>query len=294
MEDPRLRILKMLEEGKISAEEAARLLESLEHAGPPKHEHVHHRARHRVHEHWTEEPSGLSGFMRGIGSMVSELIRAVPDVVESSVKTRWATMKQTIPTDRVRRVLVKVMGGDLDIHIRPIQEIQVSGSGMHSVVKRMGEELVIKDMGGDLSLTLPPDKPLALKIMGGDVEIFDLQQKGEWTIMGGDATAHVKELHDLRVKVAGGDLTLLIPREAEFEVEVKVKHERFRFPPGWRASEEEEVLGEEVIFSEGFQGRLQKVAPGIYRIGTQPQAKIRIEIAGGTVEFRERKNGGDS
>jgi len=288
MEDPRLRILKMVEEGKISAEEAARLLESLEHAPRPQHEHPHgHGPHHPEHqESGGRWGMGFQGVMRGIGSMVSEIMRVIPDALESSVRNPWANVKQNIPVEGIKHIRIKHMGGDLRVQVRPTSEIAVSGTGSARVVKRVGDDLNVKVMGGDSSLTIPPGKPLELKAMGGDVEILNLQQESQVKILGGDVSLDVQELRDIRGKIAGGDLTLRIPKDASFEVEVHFRHGDRHTP--WTETEEDPLATGDLVFAPSFQERLQKISDHHYQIGDAPKAKIQIEISGGTVRFEER------
>lgn len=263
MEDAKMRILKMLEEGKISAEEAIRLLESLEQAQKKE---TTRTAKETTEE---QESLGFDKFFSSIGEMVAGIMKSIPKMAQRGIEIPYSSQRRIIDASNVERITVKVMGGDITVRTSDDKKIFVSNISFPGTVKRVNKKVFAKCMGGDVDLTVPNDVPLVVKVMGGDAEIRDLEQDATIAVQGGDATLYVKTPKRIESKLQGGDLTVYLSKDAQLKVYAEVDED-----------------SSELIFSGELSEKVVEEHPGVYRIGDNPAGEIHIRIVGGTAVFQ--------
>lgn len=263
MKDIKMRILKMLEEGKISAEEAIRLLESLEKTKKKE------KTNEIEEESIEQESSGLDSVFTSIGEMVTSILKSIPRMVEKGINIPHSSQRRTIDASNIYRVVVKVIGGDITVRTSDDKRVVVSNISFPGSIKKADGEILVKSMGGDIDLTVPKGIPLRLKVVGGDTKIRDLEQDASISIQGGDLTVHIKSPKRIDSKLQGGDLTVYLPKDAQLRIFTDLDDET-----------------SELIFEEDLEGRVIQERSTVYRIGDNPEGEFHIKVVDGTVVFK--------
>ncbi len=232
--DERMRILKLLEEGKITADEAARLLEALK--GEPHY--------------------------KGPSFWASGLAKTITDAVTSSLRASFgevgSELRQTFKGKKM--VGISSVSGDVDIKGWDENKIEVSSTGgWLRKIRDEDDTLSIKELSGDLSLRVPTRIDLDLSLVSGDARIEGCEGKiylktvsgdielsrvrGQFTLksVSGDVQgegiegkleveAHSGEIgidfdkvEDIRVKVKTGHVELTIPQDSSLRLELETE-----------------------------------------------------------------------
>jgi len=198
MSDERARILKLLEDGKITADQAARLIEAM---GSERADTEFCRPSHA--------PFG-SRHVR-FRSGMRDLDR-IPDVVASAVASAMKSgfepgEDRTTDFPGKRHLLVKSVSGDLDVTGGDADRIGLSYSGGMVKVRSSGEQVVVRTMAGDVSATVPTDGRLELEVVSGDVCINAAGARIEVKTVSGDVDI-TKTAGDTQVRTVSGDVGL--------------------------------------------------------------------------------------
>jgi DUF4097 and DUF4098 domain-containing protein YvlB len=196
MNEERARILKMLEDGKITAEEAARLLEALKER-PRDTEGMHfHGPRFRK-----RFPMGLE--------MIPEVVaRTVEQAVESGIGEKMHLRERKFSAKS--EVGIRAVSSDIEIHGWEKEEIFMESSGLGKVTED-NNRLDIKTISGDVKLNLPIKTRLVLTTVSGDIEIEKIQSEFEIRTVSGDVELEniegVAAINTISGDVEGKDLT---------------------------------------------------------------------------------------
>ena len=232
----RMRILKLLEEGKITTEEAARLLEALK-----------------------EEPRER---YKGPSFWASGLAKNITDAVTSSLKASFGEaapeMRQTFKGKK--EIRVSSVSGNVNIKGWDENKVEVfSTRGWFRKVREENDSLSIKELSGDLSIKVPHkiildlslvsgdakiekcEGEIYLKAVSGDIEFSDI--KGELTLKSvsgdvrgkgiegrlesethsGETRIDFEEVENVKIKTRTGDVELTIPRDSSLKIELKTE-----------------------------------------------------------------------
>ena len=198
MSDERARILKLLEDGKITADQAARLIEAM---GSERMEPEFGRMPHR--------PFGTRHLRFRSG--MRDLDR-IPDVVATAVASAMKSgfepgEERSTDFPGKRHLLVKSVSGDIDVTRGDEGRIGLSYSGGMVKVRSSGEQVVVRTMAGDVSATVPADGRLEMEVVSGDVSISDAGARIEVKTVSGDVEI-AKTAGDAQVKTVSGDVNL--------------------------------------------------------------------------------------
>lgn len=211
----RLRILKLLEEGRISAEEASRLLEAL--GGGES------RKRHHPH--------GLSFW---------HSLESIPEMVTSAMAGAFADLSSLDPVGYPRkpRLELRLVSGDIEIQGRPDADLITVRKDGIGKVKEHGDTLEIKTISGNMSITLPAKTDLLIKGVSGDISLSTIDGRIEMTsvsgditgknlagslvadIVSGDADFAFDRVDRIEIFEKTGDVTLRLPENTAAEIEV--------------------------------------------------------------------------
>ncbi|MEO0115755.1 MAG: DUF4097 family beta strand repeat-containing protein [candidate division WOR-3 bacterium] len=169
MTDERARILKMLEEGKITAEEAARLLEAI-----------------RI-QPWEVEmiPFGPK-IRKGIAEMpeiFANIAKLVGKAVEAEFSGKGKTSERSF--SRKEQVEIKTVSGDIEIEGWDKEEISLKISGL-SKTNEQDHKLDLNLISGDLSVKLPKGTQLKLSSVSGDLKLKMVEGEMEIRTISGD------------------------------------------------------------------------------------------------------------
>lgn len=198
MSDERARILKLLEDGKITADQATRLIEAL---GSERTETDFCLPPH--------PPFGPRHFrVRGGGRGLDRIPDVVATAVASAMKNGFEPGEER-STDfpGKRHLLVKSVSGDLDVTRGSEERIGLSYSGGMVKVRSSGDQVVVRTMAGDVSATVPADGRLELEVVSGDVSISEAGSRIEVKTVSGDVDITLST-GDAQVKTVSGDVSL--------------------------------------------------------------------------------------
>ena len=198
MSNERDRILKLLEDGKITADQATRLIEAL--------------GTERVEGDFCMPPHPPFGPRHFRVRSGGRGLDRIPDVVASAVASAMKNgfepgeERSTDFPDK-RHLLVKSVSGDLDVTRGEEGRIGLSYSGGMVKVRSSGEQVVVRTMAGDVSATVPADGRLELEVVSGDVSISEAGSRIEVKTVSGDVDI-TKTAGDAQVKTVSGDVSL--------------------------------------------------------------------------------------
>ena len=144
----RLRILKLLEDGKINADEAARLLEAL---SQPE---TKGRRRHKI-LHSVEK--------------IPEIVTLVTDHV-----FKHTFEKQEMHYDKKKKIELKGISGTFGIKGSETETVDIDKDGFAKIVET-DDTLMIKAIHGDMQLHVPTLIDLTIKNVSGNVDICDVE-----------------------------------------------------------------------------------------------------------------------
>ncbi len=218
-ESERMKILRLLEEGKITAEEAARLLEALS-VGES-------RRRHR-----------------GIGIDLSDIFE-IPDIVFKSMRFAhpfFQTDEESRNEFRLKKqVSLKGVSGDIEVVGSDNGKIIVERRGL-GYVSESDDELKIKMISGNFKITLPRSTEVNISGVSGNIILTDMENrvtlhtvsgniigkrlKGEifGKVASGDVQIELLSIKTLEIKGTSGDLRLFIGPQVEAHIELYSHH----------------------------------------------------------------------
>ena len=199
MSNERDRILRLLEDGKITADQATRLIEALgsersESDFEMPHTQFGPRRHFRVHT----RPRGLD---------------KIPDVVATAVASAMKKgfaepgEERTSEFPGRRDLLVKSVSGDLDVTRGEEGRVALSYSGGMVKVRSSGEQVIVRTMAGDVAATMPPDGRLELEVVSGDVSVNQGNACIEVKTVSGDVGIK-QAAGGAQVKTVSGDVNL--------------------------------------------------------------------------------------
>ncbi|MFQ5905612.1 MAG: DUF4097 domain-containing protein [bacterium] len=212
--DETMKILQMLEDGKINADEAARLLEAV---------YIHKPRARRI----GVDSEIVGNVMGGISSA----IECIPMIIRHGHRLGSKSGKRTLSVKKRPAIRLNLVGGDLNLI--PSEDDSVRGNLSSGIVttKDARHELLIKCLGGDASLHVPRIQTLQASVVGGDiagdVDVGDLNVKS----LDGDIRLSLKTLKDATVKTKSGDISLSIPGDANAQVDAYTMSGDLEFDP---------------------------------------------------------------
>jgi DUF4097 and DUF4098 domain-containing protein YvlB len=198
MSNERDRILKLLEDGKITADQATRLIEALGSERPEPDFGPHMRGPFGPQRHFR---------MRGTRDF-----ERIPDVVATAVASAMKNgfepgeERSTDFPDK-RHLLVKSVSGDLDVTRGEEGRVGLSYSGGMVKVRTSGDQVVVRTMAGDVSATVPTDGRLELEVVSGDISISEAGARIQVKTVSGDVDI-AQTTGDAQVRTVSGDVNL--------------------------------------------------------------------------------------
>jgi DUF4097 and DUF4098 domain-containing protein YvlB len=199
MGNERDRILKLLEDGKISADQATRLIEALgsDRAEPGFGRYAHgpfvprRHFRMRSHREFERIPDIIA--------------TAVSSAMKSGFEESGEEQSEDFPGKR--NLVVKSVSGDLEVIRGEEDRVGLSYSSGIVKVRSSGEQVIVRTMAGDVSARVPADGRLELEVVSGDVAISGSGSRIEVKTVSGDV-AITQTTGDAQVKTVSGDVRL--------------------------------------------------------------------------------------
>lgn len=209
----RMQILKMLEDGKINAQEAERLLEALSHSAS--------RERKNKFKIWSS-------------------IEGIPKFISAAIGNSF-TDSETVESmhyDAKKRLSFNGVSGNLEISGTDTTKITVERDGF-SKIKEDDETLSIKTLSGDVKVQVPRNIDISVTGISGDISITDINGttniesvSGNFTGKGlsgsvfgefvsGDIDILCNKFEKIKIKSRSGDVTLQLDKKVEAEIEME-------------------------------------------------------------------------
>ncbi len=190
MSEERARILKMLEDGKITAEDAAKLIEALGKGDRTK-ELLFHVPKFgkRHHKEFDMIPDVVS--------------RTVRRAVETGIGERMHIRTQKFSAKE--EIAVRAVSSDIKIEGWDKDEILLESHGLGKVNEEE-KQLHIKTLSGDMKLNLPMKTKLGLSTVSGDIKLEKLQTEVDIHSVSGDIEIDNFE-GKMAIKTVSGDVT---------------------------------------------------------------------------------------
>lgn len=254
------RILKMLEEGKITAEEAEKLISAIEEKG--------------------KRDKGVSSLGKVIGETVSSALSVIPGLLGSVLFFSGEEIEEeekVFSFNKEEPLEINISGGDLDIKTEEKDEIILRGKGKYNF-----SENKLTLSSGDFFLTLPKIKDLKLIINAGDFDGEIFADKVNIILNAGDADIFLKALElncivnmgDMDIKLIEnpkkavlncnmGDLSIILPNDFDGVLSTKIS------------------LGDFSILKEGYRYKDRK-----YIFGAGEKGEIEIYCKMGDVSIK--------
>jgi DUF4097 and DUF4098 domain-containing protein YvlB len=186
MEDELKRILRLLEEGKIKADEAEKLIEALE-------------------ERKESKRRDKFGFIN-IGEIVTDALTSafsiIPGVIANSMKGIKHVDEEYEWTED-KPLFIEITAGDLDVDVWEEEKIRIKGEGVFVL-----EDNLIKFSAGNFNLNLPKLNTVKMKVSVGDVKGKLVAKESEIFIKMGDVNLYI-ESEKVRAEVNMGDLDIV-------------------------------------------------------------------------------------
>ncbi len=209
-----MKILKLLEEGKITAEEAARLLEALR----------------------DSESKKRRGFLgQGMGSFFDIISDMMGAVFSTSFKDHTTAEKMNLPGKK--KLEFKGISGNLVINGKDVNEFTIEKNGIARIFED-NNTLLIKTISGDIKIDVPKNIDIEIKGVSGDLTLDNIDGKIEILSVSGDITgkrlsgSFVGELVSgdveleyqrvdvIEIKARSGDVVLILSDKIEAEIEI--------------------------------------------------------------------------
>lgn len=278
MAEERARILKLLEDGRITAEQAARLIEAL--------------GSRRA----DEEP--VPPLRRGFGRQtVPPGLDRIPDIVakavSSAVKSRGETASVRMFADSTR-LSIKAVSGDVEIAGTGENGISISSDGSPRV-RESGGAVEVNAVADDLRVRTARSCDVAVKTVSGDVAVAQLEGAISVLTVSGDVEAD-EVGGRLEVATVSGDVELT---RVAGEVAVKTGSGDIDIVPGGqfggeattRSGDITLLLGSGVDLLAEFEtedGDIDVALTVAHEVLLDSRTKKRVRIGAGTRQFRAR------
>ncbi|UCC12417.1 MAG: DUF4097 family beta strand repeat protein [candidate division WOR-3 bacterium] len=206
-----MRILKMLEDGKINADEAARLLEAVKSSSPP----YGSRRRHRI----------ING------------LEHIPEIIAAKINGSFkhACVKTTKTFPSKEKIVFKGISGDLKVLGKAEDTITVEQDGFVKTSEE-ANALVLKGLGGDVKISTPHktdvtvkgvsgniavediDGSLLVKSVSGDIHTQNLKGDFQGAFVSGEVRLDYENLKNIEISAKAANITLSMSKKTEASI----------------------------------------------------------------------------
>jgi hypothetical protein len=182
MSDKIRRILEMLKEGKISSEDAEKLIKAVERKD--------------------------SKDTKGKKFIVSEVLDEIPGIIENAIGGKNSKSKElTASKNDIKKIIIKALNGNMDIYRSEDDKISLKAKGMLTGIQR-GDEFIVKSFNADhINIKTPSDVDIYTTLVSGDITFSDLKNKIFIKSVSGNIDGE-NITGDLTLKAVSGDTSL--------------------------------------------------------------------------------------
>jgi DUF4097 and DUF4098 domain-containing protein YvlB len=210
----KLKVLKMLEEGKITAQEAAKLLEAL---STQKRKDVSSKVVESVMD-------GISGIVGGAFSMA-------------------LGEEKEIKVEEGDKLIVKSVGSSIDISLHEGNDFIIKPAGGLVKTKKEDSTISTKVIGASAKLLCPEILDVTIKDAGGSID-GDGASKLSLKQLGGSLNLAFQEIDDVSIDSRGGAVVLSLGDcDCAFDISAPGGSVTFDLPAEFDMKEDEKVKG---------------------------------------------------
>jgi len=216
--EEKMRILNLLKEGKITTDEAARLLDAVD----KKSENEEHRAHQiRFKKHFMPVMPGIEVLPETVANAISNAMSKL----ETTFADKEKRFKTVIHDDTEccnkqfsakSSITIRTVSGDVDIKGGDQSEINLECCGMMKNDER-DKELLVSSVSEDIDIKTPEKINLSISAVSGDIDIENIIGNIECESVSGDLEA-TSITGKITFKSASGDIEI---NKLEGGVEVK-------------------------------------------------------------------------
>jgi len=257
MEEAKIKILKMLEEGKITAEEAVKLLEALGEKETASKTTYETTARGR-----RKSLFGVGELVDGLMEMVREVLAAslssIPAAIAAGFRGGIEEIEEEIPIEDTQKLIFDLKAGDFDIIARnDSNSVKIEGEGViHHEFDEQNKTLRLEVSVGDANMIIPKGIPIEVNLSAGDLDIVNAPTKAKIKVSGGDADIKFGQgVENVEIRVSGGDVDVYVPKDADFTLNATVKWGEFTLPKGVN-SQRKGPFSKTAVFGSGQKGKM--------------------------------------
>lgn len=190
MGEERERILTLLEDGRITAEQAARLIEAL-----------------GVHQ--SESPTVKAAGIRVRRHGVFRTLDILPDIVANAVQSGLEVRDEDTQEFVGKRDLsVKTVSGDVTVGASSAEMVSVSYAGGMVKIRSRGEVVQVRSISGDVDATMPAAGTLEAETVSGEIDIDGLAGRIALKSVSGDVTL-ASVAGEVSITTVTGDVQLV-------------------------------------------------------------------------------------
>lgn len=215
------RILKMLEEGKITAEEAIKLLDAITDKN---------------------KPDSSRKFVDSIMDSVSSIVTSIPEVVTGALLVSVGEQKD-IKVEKGDELVLKSVGSSVKVDANGKDEFSISPSSGLVKTKKENSTITSKIVGGSAKILCPPYLNVSIKDAGGTVEgkmtgWLNLKQ------VGGSAKLTFEKIDNVDIDSKGGAVKIYV-ENCDFSFDILASNGKVNFdiPADFTEKKKDRVKG---------------------------------------------------
>lgn len=247
MEDAIKKVLEMLEAGKISSEEAERLIRAIKESGKKE----------------SKKEFAVEN-LENLGEFISEIMgKSLKTAFSSAFKFAKGGFSEKINMEISAKEKVKIntQGSEIEIKSGERENTMIKGIGVQiEAFNTEDNETLVEIQSGEAEILMPSGKDIELLLQGSEAEVRGNFRNIDINAQGSDLEFH-SEFERAKIKVFGGDFTLTTSKKP---LQINAK-----------------IFGGDVELPDGF-----KKQGNVYIFGDGEHKEIEVEIYGGDFELK--------
>ncbi len=248
MEEEIKKILKLLEEGKITAEDAEKLIEAIEEKKEIK-----------------KRGIGILDIGDIVAKAITSAFSMIPTLVASGIRES-AKVGETFDWDFEKPLYIEVLAGDVNISLSEEQKVVIKGEGVFS-----NNDDLLKFNAGDFNLIIPKLRLVKINVSAGDLKGKVICNELDIFVKMGDANLEVEadkiqggvNMGDLGIKLLNnpsfaklnchmGDLKIALPENFDGKIDATVSLGDLSF-----ARKADAIKGDTYIYGSGEKSYIE-------------------------------------
>lgn len=278
-----MKVLELLEAGKITAEEAEKLLNAIDES-PQK-------PKAQIPE--PPQIPDIAEIEKNVEQVIEKVVRVVPQAVSSAMASIENQGEASYKFGSPEEISISIASGDLKLLSNPDGNAVIEVDGMHTIRDSSGT-VALSVISGDAEIALPEKIKAKISLASGDMEIDSVKMtslklslgtgdmEGEIAIENaaisigsGDVDMEIQEFKNVALSIGSGEACLKIPRGTRIKMRV---HENAEVS----LPDEASVLEEEIVEKEKGKAKVRKM---VVLIGDTADRELKLSVGHGDVEI---------